>query len=169
MTWALNNVNLAGVSVGGGDYKPLPKGAYKVKITETKEYTKESTGAKSIMFQLVVAEGESKGSECRIYIGLDLSKKGILMGWKSALISIGNAPEAVDRNGLNFGEKTFLGKDAYIFVTPKEETKEQKGDDVRFISKDRFIAETKSASNGSAGVPQPNGANLDSMLGGVSL
>lgn len=168
MTWNLN-ANLAGVAVSDGTYKPLPTGAYKVKIVSTEQYTKQETGNVSIKFQLSVIDGEHKGDECRIYIGTDLSKKGNMSNLKMALLSIGTNAAVLEQGSVNVSSKTFDGKTAFIFVKEKDATDPASRDDVRFITKDRFEAEAgkRSAMNGS-GIPQPGG-NLDTVLGGVSL
>ena len=169
MAWSIS-ANLAGVA-GGGDFVPLPVGVYKAQIVSTEEYTKQDTGSTTIKFQLRVTEGPHKGGEARVFIGMDLSKQGNMISLKNALLSIGTKPEVLEQGQVKITDKTFEGKACYIRISENEKPSDPKYKfDVRFITAARFESENgRGATGNGAAVPQPNGANLDALMGGVSL
>jgi hypothetical protein len=137
-------VNAAGVGIRnpGGEYKPLPQGAYRIKVTETKQHKSEKGGL-SILVQTQVTEGAQAGEQARVYLGLDFSKDGVKKSWRAALLSIGFSADQIDAGDMQIGSGTFEGAQGFLFVKHR-----QKGEEVEvnhdFITEQQYLTYTES-------------------------
>ena len=148
-------VNVANVRERGTGGRQPETGAYKVKITGTEEYEKDGKVG-SVMFQTVIVGGEFDGVETRLYIGLDMSKVGILRSWRAALASIGIPADDLDRGDLNIGGETFNGAEAYIYYTRKEPSPDGKSQsDREFITPAQYANFTADAAPTAPAVNPP--------------
>ena len=178
-TWAIEDVNLAGVAARGtgGGYTEPATGAYKVRIADSAPYEKD--GRTSVMFQTVIEDGDYSGTELRVFIGTDMSKVGIQRTWKTALLSAGMNPQLIENGTLKtLSDDQFANKTAFIYFKegdPNAVEDRLKKSSKEFITPEAYASltgnkATPKVANGTptmnvAAAPQPGGSNkLRGML-----
>lgn len=149
-------LNLSGVTVRDPTQVGLPTGLYKVAISDSDQtQSDDPSKGPTIKLTCVVQDGEHKGAEVFIWMGTDVSKKGVLRSWKTLLASIG-APAAMLEGALTIAPETLQGKIGTIYVRAKNPDEKDGYDQRDWVTEDmaKKIAATLA---GTAGAPA-NGA-----------
>lgn len=122
-----------------GSYVEIPERPIKAKITEVKAHDHSTEpGAKVAEFFFLVTEPEYAGASRRMRLRVvDGSEKGqkVKALWRAALESVGYTAAQLDTGAaLTISAANFIGKDCYLFHTPRKPGVENSYDEVSYIT-----------------------------------
>jgi len=122
-----------------GSYVAIPERPIRAKISEVKAHAHASEpGASVAEFFFTVTEAGFEGAARRMRLRVvDGSEKGqkVKALWRAALESVGYTAAQLDTGtAVTIGAANFVGKDCYLFHTPRQEGVANSYDDVNFIT-----------------------------------
>ena len=113
------NVNLSGLQAPTGAAN-VEQGYYKGKVTDM--YVRPEKAGR-VVIKMTINEGRFAGAVRTT--GLNIPKDGedkVRYYWRGFAESVGYTPKELDAGEVSLGNKSFLGRDAHFFYTPKELT-----------------------------------------------
>lgn len=154
--WSLP-LNLQNVSPLDPTSFGLPTGVYEVTITDSdSKASNDPSKPPNVVVECVVKDGDHKGSSVSVWMGTDVSKKGVLRSWRGLLESIGAPTAALDAGNLTVGPETLGGKTAYLYIVARNPDEKDSFDQRNFVNKAK--ADQIKASHAAASGATPNGA-----------
>lgn len=174
--WSIS-LNLAGVTVRDPTQQGLPTGIYKVLLNDS-DITQSDDPSKgpSVKLTCIVQEGEHKGAEVFVWMGLDASKKGVQRSWKTLLASVG-APPAMLEGPITIAPESLQGKLGTLYIRAKNPDEKEGYDQRDFVTADmatKILASLKAteaavpANGAPAGAPQAGAATPQPTAGGAA-
>lgn len=154
--WQAPSFNLAGIALFEDDFPYVPTGDYEVTLIETAPWKKKGTQEiSSVIFRLRISEqGAENGKPVAKWVGMEVNE-GNARGWKSAYVTFGYDPKALEGAITPHVSHFPAGKKGYIHMDspPKAEGQKLKAEDfnVNFLSPETYRkrkAERALAGNG---------------------
>ena len=133
--WSIS-LNLQGVTVRDPTQQGLPTGLYKVLLSDS-DITQSDDPSKgpSVKLSCIVQDGEHKGAEVYVWMGLDANKKGVQRSWKTLLASIG-APPAMLEGPITIAPESLQGKVGTLYIRAKNPDEKDGYDQRDFVTPD---------------------------------